>query len=60
MTVYVETAYYINDFCAKHIHRNSFEEMLKEGKILIGKPTVKKGNTLHLDENGHYFIGRYS
>lgn len=34
----------------------SWEERLKEGAVLIGKPTIKEGERLLIDSEGRYHI----
>ena len=34
----------------------NWEESLKDGTVLIGKPTIKTGEKLLIDSNGRYHI----
>lgn len=56
MTYRIGTANYRSMADLKKADPWNLEERLKEGAILIGKPTIKAGEKLLIDADGRYHI----
>ena len=56
MTYRIGTANYRSLADLKKADPWSWEERLKEGAVLIGKPTIKTGEKLIIDASGRYHI----
>ena len=55
--IYAGTANYVSKTHIKNQYYASTEIMLEEGMVLVGKPTLKEGQTLRVDDRGRYHIG---